>query len=97
MDRLLTEGFEVTIIDNFDTGTGKKVTVNKVARLLKKITDKSNLQNVYTDPRQGDIRHSYADITKAGRILAYKPKSSLEHGLTELVDWYIQRKSNKRE
>jgi len=80
----------------FNIGTGKKVTVNKVARLLKKITKKSSLQDVYSDPRPGDVRHGYADITKAGRILAYKPKFSLEQGLTELVDWYVQRRSNKQ-
>jgi nucleoside-diphosphate-sugar epimerase len=81
--------------ETFNIGTGKKATVNEVARLLKEITNKRGLQNVYTGLRVGDIKQSCADITKAEKILAYRPKFSLKQGLTELVDWYTQQKSNK--
>ncbi len=35
----------------------------------------------------GDIRHCFADIAKAKRLLGYDPQVHLEEGLTELADW----------
>jgi UDP-glucose 4-epimerase len=71
----------------FNIGTGKPTTINQLAAMLQKII-KTNLKPIYTDPRPGDIKHSYADITKARKLLQYTPKVSLENGLTELVKWY---------
>jgi len=75
----------------FNIGTGKRTTVNKVAQLLKQMTNKENLENVHADSRPGDVRHGYANISKAERILNYVPKFSIEQGLTELVNWYTQK------
>lgn len=75
----------------FNVGTGKRITVNKVAQLLKEMTNKENLENVHADSRLGDVRHGYANISKAERILNYVPKFSIGQGLTELVNWYAQK------
>jgi nucleoside-diphosphate-sugar epimerase len=75
----------------FNIGTGKRITVNKVAQLLKEMTNKENLENVHADSRLGDVRHGYANISKAERILNYAPKFSMGQGLTELVNWYTQK------
>ena len=80
--------------ETFNIGTGKRITVNKVAQLLKRMTSKENLENVYSDSRLGDVRHGYADISKAIRILNYEPKFSIERGLGELVNWYVQKKEH---
>jgi dTDP-L-rhamnose 4-epimerase len=37
--------------------------------------------------RVGDIRHCFADISKARQVLGYEPQVSLEEGLTELAAW----------
>lgn len=39
--------------------------------------------------RQGDVRHSQADISKAGRWLGYEPSHRLEDGLRESLAWYL--------
>ena len=80
----------------FNIGTGKRITVNKVAQLLKQMTNKENLENVHADSRLGDIRHGYADISKAERILNYVPKFSIEQGLTELVNWYTKKTKHQK-
>jgi len=72
----------------FNIATGKQTTINQLAAMLQQIMNKTNLKPVHTDPRPGDIRHSYADITKARKILQYEPKISLKQGLTKLVEWY---------
>jgi dTDP-L-rhamnose 4-epimerase len=37
--------------------------------------------------RMGDIRHCYADITRARQVLGYEPQVSFEAGLGELAQW----------
>jgi dTDP-L-rhamnose 4-epimerase len=37
--------------------------------------------------RMGDVRHCFADIGLAHRLLGYQPKVSFQDGLTELVSW----------
>jgi nucleoside-diphosphate-sugar epimerase len=77
----------------FNIATGKKISVNQVAEALKDIMNRKDLKTIYADPRPTDIRHGYADIGKAKKILGYNSKFSTKEGLTELVNWYIQRKS----
>lgn len=44
---------------------------------------------IYRDFREGDIRHSQADIRKAQRLLGYAPSHTLQEGVTEAMPWYI--------
>jgi len=69
----------------FNIGTGKPTTINKLALTIQKIMEKTTLKPVYAEPRAGDIKHSYADITKAKKILGYSPKVQLEEGIRELI------------
>lgn len=41
------------------------------------------------DFRAGDVRHSLADIGKAGKLLGYKPTHRIGEGLREAMDWYV--------
>jgi UDP-N-acetylglucosamine/UDP-N-acetylgalactosamine 4-epimerase len=45
---------------------------------------------VYRDFRPGDVRHSQANISKAKRLLEYKPSHTIKQGLAEALDWYCQ-------
>ena len=49
---------------------------------------------IYKDFRIGDIRHSLADISKAERLLKYKPTHSFLEGIEDTVDWYINKVSS---
>jgi nucleoside-diphosphate-sugar epimerase len=42
----------------------------------------------HTDPRAGDVRHSYADISKASRSLGFTHKIGLQEGLRRTVAWF---------
>jgi UDP-N-acetylglucosamine 4-epimerase len=46
------------------------------------------LEPRYGPFREGDVRHSQADITKAGRLLGYEPRYDLGLGLDEALPWY---------
>jgi len=76
----------------FNIGTGTNVSANQVAEILKEKMNRKDLKNVHADPRPTDIRHGYADISKAQKILGYNPRFSFKEGLTELVNWYTKNK-----
>ena len=79
----LTSNLQGTYI--FNVGTGNAVTINQLARIIIKLVG-LNVEPIHAGPRPGDIRHSYADISKIKNILGWQPKTSLEEGLKHLVE-----------
>jgi len=71
----------------FNIATGEVTTINKLVQTLQKIMGTTNLKPVHKEPRPGDLRHSYASIEKARRILGYEPMFPLEKGLRKLEEW----------
>ena len=49
---------------------------------------RSELQPIYGPDRMGDIKHSLADISKAKRLLGYKPSVNVQEGLRMTFEWY---------
>ena len=45
----------------------------------------------FADFRQGDVRHSEADISKARELLGYDPSHSVGQGLAQSLQWYLDR------
>ena len=43
----------------------------------------------FLDFREGDVRHSRADIKKAQNLLKYKPEYKVSEGLSKSIKWYI--------
>jgi nucleoside-diphosphate-sugar epimerase len=75
----------------FNISTGEPITINKLTEALQKSMGKTALKPFHGEPRAGDIRHSYGDITNARRNLGYEPKVQLEKGLSELVKSYSKQ------
>lgn len=75
----------------FNVGAGIQTSVNDLFRLIRSLTGANDIEPVYAPPRPGDVRHSLAEITKAERLLGYKPVVSLEEGLKLTIDWFRNR------
>jgi len=75
----------------FNIGTGTNTSVNQIAEILKDKMNRKNLKNIHADPRPTDIRHGYADVSKAKRMLGFHPKVPLKEGLIKLVNWYTKQ------
>ena len=73
----------------FNGGTGSRITLNEVLRNLEKITGKK-LETKYDPPRNGDIKDSQADISRARKVLGYEPKVNFEDGLMRTWEWYAE-------
>ena len=72
----------------FNIGSGKSRSILDVAHLLAAAMDRPELEpEILGKARKGDIRHCFADITRAGELLGYKPTVSMADGLRELVAW----------
>jgi len=70
----------------FNVATNSRISLNQLLETLKKIFG-SNVEPIYKEARAGDVRDSQADISKAGKLLGYKPTVGLEEGLRETVKW----------
>ncbi|ELY67282.1 NAD-dependent epimerase/dehydratase family protein [Natrinema versiforme] len=68
----------------YNVGTGRRVTINELADMIVRHSE-SDAAVVHDEPREGDIRHSCADISKISEHLGYEPTISLEDGIRELV------------
>jgi nucleoside-diphosphate-sugar epimerase len=73
-----------------NVGTGSSVSINQLWK------DISNIAGVGSEPhrapeREGDIRESVADISRARQILGYEPKYSFLDGLELTWQWYRRR------
>ena len=44
----------------------------------------------YRDFRDGDVRHSLADTSKAKRLLGYEPTHKIANGIKAATNWYVQ-------
>jgi len=88
-NRLAIEASEISG-EVINVACGDKTTVNQLFETIRKLLQK-DLASIHEEPRPGDIRHSFADITKAQGVLKYEAKISLSEGLRETIRWYQGR------
>lgn len=80
---------------SYNIGNGERTTLNELYVSLRDAVSRYNpnvasLAPIHAPFRAGDIRHSYADITKAQQLLGYFPEMSLTEGIQHTVDAYVQ-------
>lgn len=77
--------------DLFNLGNSTSIELNLLISLLENLTArKAIIQPGVTQP--GDVYQTWADITKAGRLLDYRPSVSIEQGLEKFLSWYHTQK-----
>jgi nucleoside-diphosphate-sugar epimerase len=72
-----------------NVGTGNRYTLNQTLALLEEITGQTALAK-YAPPREGDIRHSQADISLAKQVLGYNPRVGFKEGLSRTWEWFLR-------
>jgi len=67
---------------------GATLTVKEVAERTVRAIGRPDIQPQITGKyRAGDIRHCFADISLAKRVLGWAPQVTLEQGLEDLASW----------
>ncbi|UCE23530.1 MAG: NAD-dependent epimerase/dehydratase family protein [Candidatus Zixiibacteriota bacterium] len=86
---LIVKKFDRVAPNTLNITAGKSARIIDVARIIiEKIGSQSKI--VVGKKRTGEISRFVADISRARRLLGYKPKVSLEVGLEKNIDWYLE-------
>ncbi len=78
----------------YNVAYGERTTLNELfylirERVAERFPRAEKIEPVYRDFRPGDVRHSLADISRAGELLGYGPEYSVKQGLDLAADWYM--------
>ena len=79
----------------FNLGNSHPVKLNELLASLEKVTGKKAIRE-RKDEQPGDVPLTWADISKAGKLLGYRPKTGLEDGLKKFVAWYRSADPSQR-
>jgi nucleoside-diphosphate-sugar epimerase len=71
----------------YNVAAGERQSLNELLDRLRALTG-TEAEARYEDARPGEVRHSQADISRAGDELGYRPTVSVEEGLSRTVDSY---------
>lgn len=74
-------------------GTGRETSVNEICNKLRSIIG-NNINPIYSDPIEGEVRRICLNSDNAKRELNWKPKNSIDDGLKKTVDWFIKSEMN---
>ncbi len=77
-------------------GSGEPVTISRVAQVLGESLGTAIPAEITGKYRAGDIRHCFADISAAARVLGYTPKVRFADGFRELVQWLREQTAEDR-
>jgi UDP-N-acetylglucosamine 4-epimerase len=80
----------------YNIAVGESTSLNRLHELLRTLLAElqgtpCGAQAVYRPFREGDVRHSLADISLARQLLGYQPSHTLSSGLKEALPWYVKR------
>jgi len=86
-----TFNFQKELSETFNVATGNPIDLNSLVNIIIKLTNKNNIKIIYKEEREGDIKHSFADINKIKNKLKFNPNYSLETGLNELILYFSNK------
>ncbi|HEX8494141.1 MAG TPA: GDP-mannose 4,6-dehydratase [Pyrinomonadaceae bacterium] len=79
----------------FNLGESRTVELNELISLLEKNLNRRAVIN--RQPMQpGDVPQTFADVSKAKRLLGYNPQTQIEEGIKRFVEWFRQEKESAR-
>jgi len=78
----------------YNVAVGGRTTLNELCYLIRSLLAESNadvaqIEPVYAGFREGDVRHSQADISRARDLLGYRPTHSVDQGLATTCKWFL--------
>lgn len=79
-------GFEV-----INLGNSKTVELKELIEIIEKnLGKKAKIK--YLSEQPGDVKITFADISKAKQLLGYNPKTGIQDGVKKFVEWYLKNK-----
>ena len=79
-----------------NVGTGTPISIGGLAESLAELLGKKSLMpQISGEYRKGDVRHCYADVKKAEKLMSFTSSLSVAEGLAELLEWSKTQKTLK--
>ena len=80
-------GTDDPLFEVINLGESRTVTLSTMIEIL--ADDMGVTPQIETQPMQpGDVRQTFADISKARRVLGYDPRWGFREGLRQFLDWF---------
>ena len=97
VDAIVLGGEAGTGGEIFQIASGGETTVSEIARRLAELLSARGVEIDldHEAARAGEVIRNFSDISKARRILAWEPRHSLEQGLAETVDWFVEERAGQ--
>lgn len=73
-----------------NVGCGGRYSLNQLVQFLNELTGQDRRPQ-YAPSREGDVRHSQADIARTREVLGYAPQVDFRAGLAHTLEWYRQQ------
>ncbi|MBX2842600.1 MAG: SDR family oxidoreductase [Flammeovirgaceae bacterium] len=84
---LFTENSEA-VNQVYNVACGERTTLNELFQFIVEVAEKKDIKPVYGPSRQGDVKHSLADVSKGDKLLGYQPEVMIKEGLKKAFQWY---------
>ena len=75
----------------YKIGGGERASVNRVVEILEEVSGR-RAERSYHDRQAGDVRHTWADVSRAERELGFSPRMGLSDGIRRQYEWQRRRK-----
>lgn len=80
----------------FNIGTGVETSVTELARVLRRVA-RSEVAVEHLPKRPGEQQRSVVSVAKAGSLLGWRPRATLEEGLSRTFNWFAERHQPSRD
>jgi len=88
--------FPEPITAPINLGTGREIKIVDLANMIVDLSgQRDRIKPAFVEPRPGEVQRLLADNSRIKQLLGWTPKHSLEDGLTRLLDWYKNYKSEE--
>lgn len=87
--KLILKSYENVVGKAVNFGTGTEVTILELANKILDLCG-NNKTPIHVAPRSGEVRRLCADISLARKELDFVPRYTVEDGLKELIQWYVE-------
>ncbi len=82
-------GYDTTDFEIINLGNNYTVTLKELVAAIEEMTGKKAMIEQHPD-QPGDVPKTFADISKAKKLLGYNPQTQLKDGLKKFYDWFMQ-------
>lgn len=80
----------------FQLGSGNPTSINQLIAAMRDVVGSGHAVDVrYEDHREGEVIHTWCDVSKARRELGFDPKTPLREGLAKTWDWFVEMQRNR--